>query len=188
MPSKKEISLLPNEDNSNTFIARFLKWVSTVGRVVIIFTELIVILAFLSRFWLDRKNSDLSEILRQQKAILNSTQEFEDDYTSLQLRLKYIKSFYQTEPKYVDNLNSVIHSLPEAIYFQTFNFAQDKKTSEVVAKIDLYSYQEDAIVDFITNLKLNPDVRSVEIQKIEKKTKDSRYYLSISLAFNKSWK
>ena len=88
MPSKKEISLLPAEENLNTFSARFLKWVTSVGRVVIVFVELIVIGAFLSRFWLDRKNSDLSETLRQQKAILASTQEFEKDYLEL-MDLKY---------------------------------------------------------------------------------------------------
>lgn len=186
MPSKKEISLLPNEENSNSFSARFLKWVTTIGRIVIVFTEFIVILAFLSRFWLDRKNSDLSEILRQQKAILTSTKEFEDDYTSLQLRLQFIKNFYKSEPKYVENLNSLIQSLPSDIYFQSFSIDNNKITSKVSSKVELYSYQEDAIVNFISNLKLNPDIDSVEVQKIEKKTKDSKYYLSIALTFKKS--
>lgn len=185
MPSKKEISLLPNEENSHSFLARFLKWITTVGRVVIIFTELIVILAFLSRFWLDRKNSDLSEILRQQKAILNSTQDFENEYTSLQLRLQYIKDFYKSEPKYIDNLNSLIQSLPSGIFFQNFSVSKDEKTSQISAAVDLYSFQEDAIVNFISNLKLNPNIDSLEVQKIEKKTKDSKYYLSIALTFKK---
>jgi len=186
MPSKKEISLLPNEENSHSFSARFLRWITSVGRVVIIFTELIVIIAFLSRFWLDRKNSDLSEILRQQKAILTSTKDFEDDYLSLQGRLQYIKNFYLSQPDYVNNLNSLIQSLPSGIYFQNFNLSHDKKTSQVYAKVQLYSYQEDAIVNFITNLKLNPDIDGVEVQKIEKKTKDSKYYLNIALTFKKA--
>lgn len=186
MPSKKEISLLPNEEDNNSFIARFLKWITTVGRVIIIFTELIVILAFLSRFWLDRKNSDLSEVLRQQKAILSSTKEFEDDYLSLQQRLIYIKNFYKNQPKYSENITTLIQSLPSNIYFQNFNLSNNEKTSQTSAKIDLYSYQEDAIVNFITNLKLNPDIDDVEVQKIEKKTKDSKYYLSIALTFKKT--
>ncbi|HBP51532.1 MAG: hypothetical protein US68_C0010G0058 [Candidatus Shapirobacteria bacterium GW2011_GWE1_38_10] len=185
MPSKKEISLLPSEENNNSFLGRFLRWITSVGRVVIIFTELIVILAFLSRFWLDRKNSDLSEILRQQKAILASTKEFEDDYTSLQSRLRHIKKFYASEPNYVYNLNSLIQSLPSGIYFQNFNIKSDEKTSQISATVELYSFQEDAIVNFITNLKLNPDIDSVQVQKIEKKTKDSKYYLSLALAFKK---
>ena len=187
MPSinKKEISLLPNEENSNTLIARILRWLTTVGRVIIIFTELIVISAFLSRFWLDRKNSDLSEIIRQQTAILASTKDFEADYRSLQERLKYISNFYKSQPKYVDNLNSLIQSLPDGIFFRSLTLNSDPKTSQIVAQVELYSYQEDSIVDFITNLKLNPDISSVDVQKIEKKTKDSKYYLSLSLTFLK---
>lgn len=185
MPSKKEISLLPNEENLNTFSARFFKWVTSVGRIVIVFTELIVIGAFLSRFWLDRKNSDLSDTLRQQKAILGSTEEFERDYVSLQQRLKFIKNFYKTEPKYVESLNSLIQSIPDGIYFQNISFSTGEKTAEITANVESFSYQEDAIIDFIVNLKLNPDISSVNVQKIEKKTKDSKFYLSIILTFKK---
>lgn len=185
MPIKKEISLLPNEENLNTFSARFFRWVTSVGRVVIVFVELIVIGAFLSRFSLDRKNSDLSETLRQQKAILGSTQEFEKDYLSLQERLKFIKNFYKTEPKYVESLNSLIQSIPDGIYFENINFKSDEKTSVITAGVESFSYQEDAIIDFIVNLKLNPDIGSVNVQKIEKKTKDSKFYLNLSLTFKK---
>jgi Tfp pilus assembly protein PilN len=185
MPSKKEISLLPAEENLNTFSARFLKWVTSVGRVVIVFVELIVIGAFLSRFWLDRKNSDLSETLRQQKAILASTQEFEKDYLSLQERLKFIKNFYKAEPKYIESLTSLIQSIPEGIYFQSIDFNTDEKTKLITGSIESFSYQEDAIINFIVNLKLNPEISSVNVQKIEKKTKDSKFYLSIFLTFKK---
>ena len=185
MPSKKEISLLPSEENSNTFSARFFKWVTSVGRVVIVFTELIVIGAFLSRFWLDRKNADLSETLRQQKAILGSTQEFERDYVSLQQRLKFIKNFYKTEPKYGESLNSLIQSIPDGIYFQNISFNTSENSSPIAANVESFSYQEDAIIDFIVNLKLNPDISSVNVQKIEKKTKDSKFYLSLTLIFKK---
>ncbi|MBU4397602.1 hypothetical protein KKC08_05560 [Patescibacteria group bacterium] len=80
---KREISLLPKDQDNNSSTAKLIRWITTVGRVVIIFTELIVIAAFVSRFWLDRKNSDLSESIRQQKAILESTALFEVDYSTL---------------------------------------------------------------------------------------------------------
>jgi len=76
MANKKELSLLPDSSNPNSFSARFIKWVTTIGRWVMTLTELIVISAFISRFWLDRKNSDLSDLIRQKQAILESTQEF----------------------------------------------------------------------------------------------------------------
>ncbi|MBU1129800.1 hypothetical protein KKE45_00570, partial [Patescibacteria group bacterium] len=97
--TKKEISFLPKHQDNHSFIAKLVRWVTTVGRSVIIFTELIVIAAFVSRFWLDRKNSDLSESIRQQKAILESTAPFEKDFLILQNRLKAIKKLND------DNIN-----------------------------------------------------------------------------------
>jgi Tfp pilus assembly protein PilN len=185
MPSKKEISLLPNDENNQSFLARLLRWATTVGRVIIVFTEFIVILAFLSRFWLDRKNADLSEVLRQQKAIIISAKEFEDDYLSLQQRLQHIRQFYQSKPDYIKNLDSLVQSLPQDIFFQNITVSNNPKTSQTTAAVQLYSYQEDAVVNFITNLKLNPDISSVEVSKIEKKTKDSKYYLNVALIFKK---
>jgi hypothetical protein len=183
MPGKKEISLLPNEVNQNTPLARLLHWLTTVGRFIIVFTELIVISAFISRFWLDRKNSDLSEIIRQQKAILASTSNFEKEYSSLQSRLKYIDTFYQNRPDYQTQIKKISGSLPPDIYFENFTIGQDEKNPKILtAYINLYTYREDLIVEFITNLTANPSITNLNVQKIEKKAKDSRYYIDVSLS------
>ena len=73
---------MPDSYNPNSFNARFIKWLTTIGRWVMTLTELIVISAFISRFWLDRKNSDLSDLIRQKQAILESTQYFESEFDS----------------------------------------------------------------------------------------------------------
>jgi len=183
MPGKKEISLLPNEVNQNTPLARLLQWLTTVGRFVIVFTELIVILAFISRFWLDRKNSDLSEIIRQQKAILASTSDFEKEYASLQSRLKYIGDFYDNRPDYQGQIKNITSALPPDIFFENFTIGQNEKDKKMLlASINLYTYREDSIIDFITNLTTNPNISDVNIRKIEKKAKDNRYYIDISLS------
>jgi Tfp pilus assembly protein PilN len=187
MPGKKELSLLPDEANLNTPLARLLRWLTTVGRFVIVFTELIVISAFLSRFWLDRKNSDLSEIIRQQKAILASTADFEKDYSLLQSRLQFIDTFIKKQPDYPGLIKSLVNTVPEDIFFQSFNLSQGEvDPSSLTSVLSLYTYREDSIVNFITNLTLNPDIDSVNIRRIEKKAKDNKYYVDISLTFKKN--
>jgi hypothetical protein len=187
MPGKKELSLLPNEANQNTPLARLLRWLTTVGRFIIVFTELIVISAFLSRFWLDRKNSDLSEVLRQQKAILGSTADFEKEFSSLQTRLKFISTFYQKQPDYPNTIKSLVNTVPAGIFFQNFNLGQSETDpTRLTSVLSLYTYQEDSIISFITNLTLNPDIDSVNVRRIEKKAKDNKYYVDISLTFKKN--
>jgi len=183
MSSKKEMSFLPDEENVNSFSARAIRWVTTAGRFVIVFTELIVVCAFLSRFWLDRTNSDLSESVRQQKAILESTADFEKEYSQLQKRLKLIKTFYSNQPNYHDKIDTLAKSIPPGVTFNQLSIKQDSKTQDVSAQIKLFAYQETSIVDLITNLIANPQISSVDIQTIEKKPKESQYNVSLSLIF-----
>lgn len=185
MAIKKEISLLPQAENPNSFSARFFKWLTTVGRWVIIVTELVVVSAFLSRFWLDRKNSDLSEIIRQQEAILTSTKYFEAEYASFQERLKTIKEYYSNQPEYNQHLSSLIDSTPHDLIYNSLTIENDKELKQVTAVASIMAYREDSIVDFISNLMINPGIDTVEINKIEKKPKENTYSLSISIVFNK---
>lgn len=89
MPAqKKEISLLPAEEAMR--LARFLKWALSFGRWIVIVTELIVILCFLSRFKLDRDLTDLSEKIKQQQVIIASFGDLEKNFRNLQKRLATI--------------------------------------------------------------------------------------------------
>jgi len=186
MTVKKEVSLLPESENPNSFNSRLVKWLTTVGRVVIVFTELLVIIAFVSRFWLDRQNADLSEVIRQQRAILNTTKDFEDQFSFLQQKLKIIKDFYTNEPSYDSKINSLISSTPDNIIYNNLSISKDEETKKTVANLSLTSYKEESIVDFITNLMLNPDIQTVNINKIEKKAQENQYLISIYLIFKDS--
>jgi hypothetical protein len=177
MLRKKELSLLPEESNNNSLPSRIIRYLTTVGRYIIVFTELIVISAFISRFWLDRQNSDLSETLRQQKAIIESTTDFEKEYTSLQGRLKYIDTQYKNQPNYISNIKSLVSSIPTGVFLENFTLNLDS------AQISIYSYQEDLLVNLLVNLSLNPEITTVNIQKIEKKSSDLKYLVDISLKF-----
>jgi hypothetical protein len=188
MPAKKEISLLPDEENANTFSARAIRWITSVGRFVIVFTELIVICAFLSRFWLDRTNSDLSEVIRQQKAILESTSDFEKDFSLLQRRLKIIKGFYQNQPDYQTRVDALTVSTPLDINYKNLKITNNLENGNVIADISLSAYKESSIIDFVTNLVVNPSISKVSILSIDKKPREAFYNVNLSLVFAKDKK
>jgi hypothetical protein len=188
MATKKELSLLPDAENPNSFSAKTLKWLTTVGRWVIVLTELIVIVAFISRFWLDRKNSDLSEIIRQRQAILASTQEFENEFNSFQKRLDYVRKFYENQPEYDQKIDILVKSTPIDITYKNITINQDEKNGDITINASLIAFNEKSIVDFIKNLKLNPLIDVVNITNIEKKSNENNYTISITCIFNKSKK
>jgi hypothetical protein len=183
MAAKKEISLLPESKNPRSFGARFFKWITTTGRVTIILTELVVISVFISRFWLDRKNSDLSEVLRQKQAILESVVPFETEFIQLQQRLAYIKDFYSSQPDYSQQINSLITSTPQDLFYDKLTVSKDEKSKATSITTTLIAYKEESIVFFITNLMLNPDIDQVDVNRIEKKEQENQYSISLTLFF-----
>jgi len=182
-PRKKEISLLPEEEKIDSLTARALHWLSTVGRVIIIFTELLVISAFVSRFWLDRKNSDLSEIIRQRKAILKTTQQFETELALVQRKVEVVKKTIDTQPAYDRKITALTRSTPPEISYQLLSLAHDSEKNRLTASISFYAYTENSLVDFISNLAVNPEVASLEIKSITKPKKDPRYQTELDIVF-----
>lgn len=84
---KKEINLLPRDEFEKKPFGKLLIWALNVGRWIVVFTELIVILAFLSRFKLDRDLVDLYESIKAKQTIITSYSTFEKDFRFLQNRL-----------------------------------------------------------------------------------------------------
>ena len=80
---RPSIDLLAREDFAERSIGRLLLWILTVGRYIVIFTELIVIAGFVTRVILDRNLTHVNEDLFEQKALLAS-------YQPVELRLRRI--------------------------------------------------------------------------------------------------
>ncbi len=164
---KKEISLLPEKNIARVIGGKFVNWVLSVGRYIVIFTELIVIGAFLSRFWLDRKNSDLSEKIRQQKAILSSTQTFEREFDLFQTRLNEISQSFEKASRPIDPLIVIAESTPTDVLLSDFKFSEkDTGAQQVNLKAQMFS--EAGFAEFIDRLIANQEISSVQVGTIEK--------------------
>lgn len=64
---------------------------------MVVFTELIVILAFLSRFILDRQISDLNDRIKEQVAVIGANSEFEQKFRFTQARLKSTENLINSQ-------------------------------------------------------------------------------------------
>lgn len=125
-PQKININLLPNEDLEKTPAGRFLKWALTVGRYIVIFTELIVLIAFLSRFWLDRTLSDLHESIAQKQAIVKSAQELENQARSIQNRLAEAKTIMSDNLKASEILDLLAKITPTDIVYNNLVLSKNR--------------------------------------------------------------
>lgn len=104
---KKEINLLPKEPWETGILGQLIPWTLSVGRYVVVFVELIVIGAFLSRFGLDRKLTDLNEKIKQKQALVSSYGDLEANFIRVQQQLNKIKTTDETAVK----INEVLENI-----------------------------------------------------------------------------
>jgi Tfp pilus assembly protein PilN len=112
-PKNKKVNLLIREGFEYTTLGKTLSWLLSAGRTIVIFTELVVIIAFLSRFWLDRSLTDLIEQNNTKKTQIQAAQAFETEFRSAQTRLATYQKLDTTRisaSKLVKNVSSLLPS------------------------------------------------------------------------------
>lgn len=91
MPAEKfvspEINLMPRDDMESKPGGKFLQWALSWGKKIVVLTELVVVLAFLSRFKIDADVAYLSDEIDQKKQIVQSTSTFEKEFRSFSDRV-----------------------------------------------------------------------------------------------------
>lgn len=112
--AQKNITLLPQEGFEYTQIGRVVNWTLTVGRTIVVVVELLVVLAFLSRFWLDRQLTDLNEDIQRKVQIIKAASSFEQEFTQIQNRLKVFSQASST-PDFEDHLKKIFNSVPSNV-------------------------------------------------------------------------
>ncbi len=178
--AKEEISLLPRQGLEGTPLGRLIDWLLSSGRYIIIFTELIVIGAFLSRFWLDRKNSDLSEEIRQQKAILEATRSFEQEFRLFQTRLNVIARHLKRNYEPLQPLDVITQSLPKGVVVLSYSFTSENQEEANLLALVL---SESDLAQFVDNLLARAEVSKVRIGTIEKESKAQGMKIQFTVGF-----
>src|SRR3990167_3725924 len=118
MPKNKPINLLPQEEFDASIVGRVLKWAMGTFRIIVIITEMIVMGAFLSRFWLDARNSDLNELIDIKSAQISLQSEFEKEFRGLQTKLNIIEEMSKNT-KSSEVLSRVSSKLPPDANFSS---------------------------------------------------------------------
>lgn len=168
------INLLGNRQES--IFEKFIDWALTIGRLVVILTEVIALSAFFYRFTLDRQLIDLHSKIKQETAIVSYLKDREETYRNLQDRLSVVSTFSSSEEKKIKTFNDVIGLATGGM---TFNQLVLTKTHIQIAATFQYI---SSLTSFVNSLKKYPDVESVSIDKIENKL--SNALISVSITVN----
>ncbi len=157
---KKTIEFLPQEDWEKSALGKILKWALKTGRYVVIFTELIVVMALLSRFKLDRDLTDLNEKIAQYQAMIDASGEFENQFRFLQAKTDQINKLEQQRGVLNQLLVTLSQITPINVSLNILNIEGGKISLQAQA------LQSNGVETFITNLEQNPNFSQIRLSEL----------------------
>ncbi len=83
-PAAPNINILAFKDQQTSSLNKFLDWGLQYGRIIVIVTEFIVIAAFISRFYFDRKLADLHDHISSQQQFIEQSQATQQNFLAFQ--------------------------------------------------------------------------------------------------------
>ena len=159
--SGPSINLAQNKQLS--FIDKFMDWALTVGRLIVIVTEIVAVAAFVYRFSLDEKLVDLHTAIKQKQVIISLFKQDENKYRNLQGRIALAASISEKISKTNKIIKDIINLVPQGAQINELTLNKDR----VNINVNIISIS--ALNDFVDALKNYPDIKSINIENIENK-------------------
>lgn len=161
MQSAVSINLVKKRD---TLLDQIVRWALSVGRLLIIITEIVAFTTFLYRFTLDRTLIDLHAKIKGEQAIIESVKDREGIYRNLQDRLLSASALSEESGKNVKILNDIIEKTPANTTYDSLSINEGKITLQ--ANFPSIS----AIGEMKKFLQEYPPVSSVNISTVTNQT------------------
>lgn len=158
MQSSVSINLVKRKVN---LLDEILKWALSVGRLLVIITEIVAFSTFIYRFSLDRTLIDLHTQIKNKQAIVESLKERENTYRRFQERILVASITSEKAGINVKILNDIVELTPSEITFNSFSIDNGEAT------IDSNISSISSLSNFITALKAYSEFSSVNIKSIQ---------------------
>ena len=158
MPKNKSINLLPQEEFDVSILGRTLKWAMGTFRIIVIVTEMIVMAAFMSRFWLDALNSDLSNAIKIKSAQVSAMAKTEKDFRSVQSKLNIVQQISAATP-YSQRIDTVVSKTPPEVTLTSISVLDDSILIRGLSSSEL------GIAQYVANLKADSSLASADLEQ-----------------------
>lgn len=159
-PVVLDVNLVPKDPFLETAIGRLLKWTVNVGRYIVIFTQLVVIVSFLTRFFLDRQVTDLNVTINQQKNAIEAYHDLEENFLFVQAQIADVKQLQQ-ESNLIEIFPILNETIPNNVILDELTIKQNEVLFTGIA------LSQEALNVLVNNVKLSPYFTDIAMDKIE---------------------
>ena len=154
---QKKINLLPREEFAASNFGRVLAWLMGSFRVIVIITEMIVMGAFLSRFWLDARVSDLNDLIKQKEAVISASSDFEAEFRKTQDKLDIFSGVTNSSTLAAESVDILSSYLPGDTVLTSISLTEE------VIQIKGSSANEQSVGQLIINLESSERFEDVSL-------------------------
>lgn len=168
------INLLPKEDLEKKPLGKFLKWILSYGRYIIISVELIVLLVFFSRFVLDRKLNDLNDSIEQKQAIIVSAAQLENNIRDLHKKLELIKDLEAGRNVYIKIVDYLKDFTPKDVSYTSIDFNNED------ISLNGASATKTSFANLLSILKDNEELEQIDLKEVKRNEEEDLIEFQVS--------
>ncbi len=170
----KSINLIETINTPGDTFTIFYDWTFTIGKYLLIFVQIIVIVVFFVRLSVDKVNNDLTRDINNQVELLLQAEvrENEGRYRKWQVFLDDLDRLDRAQVKNSRNIVSVLDSIPEEITLDSFSF----NSGRIMSSFEAESF--DSIKSYEAFLERSPEYNNIRISL--EKIDDENYDFSVN--------
>jgi len=173
----KGINLLPKDSFEGSGLGRFLQWSLSAGRAIVVLTELVVILAFGSRFWFDKTLNDLVEVIDQKQALVRSYREVENQMREVLAREAPVAIYLEKNLEIDKVMADLIKATPVDIVYEQMSIAKTGLAVKGKAQSEM------SLAGLIANLSQIERVKELAIGETKFSQRDGRVEFELTASF-----
>lgn len=158
-------------------------WIVRIGRVLLVFVEIIVLTVFYIRYTYDKVKNDLTEDINRKILSVLSLPENRRDERKFRSYLNLLSDVEKVENEQKinsDRLAIILDTLPEQFELQTISFAGSQVSLSLISK------EFDSIAEYTSQLKENPLINEnvkVSLSKEAQEDEFSNSDIEFSVSF-----
>ena len=159
------LNLLHPKEAPSKLPERFLKWLITYGRFIVIFVEIIVVGAFLTRFKLDADLDNLKNQINLDLPYVEGLSTDEALIKQTQTKIAMIDNNYQNADKWQETVVDISSQIPDSVVFTGLSLEEKDETS-VTFKISGATLSNTDLGIFLNNLRALDNFSEINLSSI----------------------
>lgn len=155
------INLIKNRETP--LFDKFMNWALTIGRLIVIMTEVVALISFVYRFSLDEKLVELHSAIKQKQNIVFALKNDENKYRNLQDRIAIAADFSAKAAKSNQIITDIINLIPNQVKINDLTLNKDR------VNVDADVNSISTLTNLINPLKNYHGIKSISVDNIEDK-------------------